>query len=167
MKNKKLLAIILLSLSLCFVSGVGYGEVDKHKELRDLLLEYKAPQMETFFLNTRIKYIMENPFDFLDVYFAYDQWGTWPWGDLYHGKLPRSVDTKDKLIVVIRDNRGEFSYKSTKALLELFKKHLKAATWFTGAAFPNMDTDIVAEFYSRDDIFLGYFYQGEYHLWEE
>ena len=27
MKNKKLLAIILLSLSFCFVSGVGYGEV--------------------------------------------------------------------------------------------------------------------------------------------
>ncbi len=28
MKNKKLLAIILLSLSFCFVSGVGYGETD-------------------------------------------------------------------------------------------------------------------------------------------
>ncbi len=27
MKNKKLLAIILLSLSFCFVSGVGYGKI--------------------------------------------------------------------------------------------------------------------------------------------
>ncbi len=28
MKNKKLLAIILLSLSFCFVSGAGYGEIE-------------------------------------------------------------------------------------------------------------------------------------------
>lgn len=114
MKNKKVLAVVLLVVIFCFVSGVAYGEVDERKELRDLLSETKTSQMDFFLLGTKVKYIMENPFDFLDVYLAYDQWGTWPWGDFYHGKLPRSVDTKDKLIVVIRDNRGEFSHKSTK-----------------------------------------------------
>jgi len=28
-----------------------------------------------------------------------------------------------------------------------------------------MDTDVVAQFLSKQQIPLGYFYQGEYHLW--
>jgi len=31
----------------------------------------------------------------------------------------------------------------------------------------DMDADIVAIFISKGDIALGYFYQGEYHLWEK
>jgi len=31
----------------------------------------------------------------------------------------------------------------------------------------DMAADIVAVFYSEKETTLGYFYQGEYHLWEE
>lgn len=30
-----------------------------------------------------------------------------------------------------------------------------------------MDTDIVANFRTREDVSLGYYYQREYHLWEK
>ncbi len=53
MKNKKLLAIILLSLSFCFVSGVGYGleseEAITHEEIITILRELKANGLQLFF----------------------------------------------------------------------------------------------------------------------
>lgn len=30
-----------------------------------------------------------------------------------------------------------------------------------------MDNDVVAKFHSEDETPLGYFYEGEYHLWEK
>jgi len=30
-----------------------------------------------------------------------------------------------------------------------------------------MDSDIIGTFYNTKGIFVGYFYQGEYHLWGE
>ena len=48
-----------------------------------------------------------------------------------------------------------------KSILEALFSYLEA-----GVA-TDMDTDIVAKFHSKGAIPLGYFYQGEYHLWEE
>jgi len=31
----------------------------------------------------------------------------------------------------------------------------------------DMDRDIVAKFHTKEEIPLGYFYQGKYHLWEK
>ena len=72
MKNKKLLAIILLSLSFCFVSGVGYGEI-KNKEF---LLETKAEKLEFELLVARVSYIMMWKDSFLRVSYYYDETGS-------------------------------------------------------------------------------------------
>jgi len=65
------------------------------------------------------------------------------------------------------DNRGVFSYKSGIALRDEFKRQLKVIYSFISLVATDMDADIVAQFLSREAIPLGYFYQGEYHLWEE
>jgi len=72
---------------------------------------------------------------------------------------------------MIIDNRGIFSDKSERALLSQFKKELEAiySSLYeaTGGMATDMNTDIVAAFYSREQNPLGSFYQGEYHLWEK
>ena len=50
-------------------------------------------------------------------------------------------------------------------LLGDFKRQLEATYSFIAAWATDMDTDVVAVFYGRGEIPLGYFYQGEYHLW--
>ena len=75
MRNKKLLAIILLSLSFCFVSGVGYGAVTgDHKPLDEqsggLLIDWRLMQQTG-------TYMMENPTTFLRVWITYDENGGW------------------------------------------------------------------------------------------
>jgi len=163
MKNKKLLAIILLSLSFCFVSGAGYGEIEVN------VIELKVPHIDFYLLEARVEYMMRNPINFLYVKFRYDRNGSY--GELF----PERLDTKGKIYVEIRDNRGLFSGRSGTVLLELFKWYLDLIYGFIGQLplsieydlYGPMDNDVVAKFYSKGDIPLGYFYQGEYHLWEE
>lgn len=158
MKNKRLLAIVFLGLSFCFVSGVGYGE-----KLEETLRESKKSLMEHYLLRARVNYIMKNPTNFLNVEFSYDPHGGWG-----RPALPETIDTKGKICVVITDNRDAFAYKSGTALLKEFKKALEAiysselVVWVIG-----LDTELVVVFRSKDEIPLGYFYQGEYHLWEK
>ena len=157
MKSKSLLAIILLSLSFCFVSGVGYGEV---KEWSD---KEKISYTEVLLLlSARVDYIMYNPTTFLNVDFIYDSDGAF-------GKkvFPRDVDTKGKICVRVIDSRRVFSDKSGVALLGLFERVLESIRWHIFFVATDLDTDIVAKFLSREAIPLGYFYQGEYHLWEK
>jgi len=158
MKNKKLLAIILLSLSFCLVSGVGYGEVMHQAAV------VKASLMDVMLLEARVSYMMRNPDVFLDVDFYYDWTGAAVW------KWPGNVDTKGKVCIWVQDNlRGGFSYKTGTALLDLFKGCLEIVYAFIEieGVVTDLDTDIVAKFVSRGGISLGYFYQGKYHLWEE
>jgi len=110
------------------------------------------------FLEAKVNYIMDNPTDFLDVGIYYD-----PHGELERG-LPESVDTKEKVIVTVRDNRGVFSRKSGKALLGQFKRELESICSSSLTIRLLLDTDIVAKFLNEERIPLGYFYQGEYHL---
>ena len=158
MKNKKSLAIILLSLSFCFVPVLGHGEV-KH-----WTNETMATVMELVLLEARVDYMMRNPNIFLDVHFYYDSTGR------FAREFPGNVDTKGKIYVSVQDNkRGGYSYISGTALLGLFKANLELLFTFIkikGVA-TDIDTDIVATFDSREGIPLGYFYQGEYHLWGE
>ncbi len=157
MKNKKLLAIILLSLSFCFVSGVGYGEINE--ELRDM----EVSRMEYLLLEAKVKYIMRNPASFLDITWFYDGGG---WSALF-GKWPTKIDTEKKIVIDISDNRNRFFDKSGVVLLESFKKTLEAIYSFIDHIATYMSYDVVARFYSEGDIPLGYFSEGEYHLWEE
>ena len=157
MRGKKLLAALLLGVGLCFVPALGYGEVSGWS--------YETPvtYIEIELLNARITYIMTNPTSFLVVGFSYDPTGL-------HGRiagLPESVDTKGKISVVVGDNRGIFSDKSRKALLDSFKRELEIIYSYIQLVATDMDADIVARFYSREEIPLGYFYQGEYYLWEK
>ena len=158
MEKKRLLAIILLSLSFCLVSGAGCGEVMHQASV------VKAPLMDVILLEARVDYMMRNPDVFLDVNFFYDSTGSFGEG------LPENVDTKGKVYIRVRDNlRGGFIYKSGTALLELFKRTLELVYAFieVKGLVTDLNTDIVAKFLSRGGISLGYFYQGEYHLWEE
>ncbi|MBA7496204.1 hypothetical protein ES702_06802 [subsurface metagenome] len=155
MKNKKLLAIILLSLSFCFVSGVGYGEV------KEWMAESKASFMDVILVIARVSYIMAKPDDFLRVTYNYDSFGRWA------ENFPAGVRTKGKIVTDILDSRNVFSYKSGEALLRQFKIELFYAYYFIQDVATDMDNDIVVEFTDENGTPYGYFYQGEYHLWED
>ncbi|MFQ5835087.1 MAG: hypothetical protein ACE5HR_04105 [bacterium] len=103
MKNKRLLVIILLSLSFCFVSGAGYGEVLLRNEMRISSIDF-------FLLEDRIDYIMFNPTVPLIVDFHYDPDGRYGRSIL----LSEDVDTTGKIYVWIQDKKGVFSDKNKK-----------------------------------------------------
>lgn len=157
MKGRRLLTVFLLGVSLCFVPVMGYGEV-KHG-----LYKQKASLMDFHLLEAKVEYIMRNPANFLDIVFSYDPYGVmgWTWD------LPENVDTERKICVEIWDNRGIFSYESGMGLLEQFKEELEVVYSYIEDMATYMDTDIVAIFYSEEDILLGYFYQGEYYFLQE
>ena len=157
MSGKRLLAAFLLGVGFCFVPVLGYGEV-KHRAA-----EIKATFMDLTLLDAKVRYMMSNPTNFLYVNFYYDSAGGY--GELEG--FSEDVDTTGKIFVSIYDTRDIFSYKSGIALLDSFKRALEAAYWCIKMCATDMDTDIVAKFYSREGIPLGYFYQGEYHLWEK
>ena len=92
--------------------------------------------------------------------------------------LPNHIDTKGKICVLIGDNifRGDdkrvFYDKSGTDLLDEFKRQLETIYLFIDNYATDMNADIVASFYTREKkpsliTTLGYFYEGEYHLWEE
>lgn len=155
MRGKKLLTAFLLAAGLCFVPALGYGEVAYW------LHEKRASSMQFWLLDARVDYIMDNPTSFLNVNFHYDPVGTTIL------EFPEDIDTKGKIHVLVRDNRGLFSDKSGIALLDQFKKELELIYSFLQFIASDMDTDIVARFASKEEILLGYFYQGEYHVWEK
>lgn len=157
MRARVLLAGILVGVGLCLVPAVGYGEVSHDLDDR------QATQMDISLLKSRISYMMTNFPTHLFVYFEYDSSG-WRTEKFF----PRHVDTKDKVFVLIMDTFGDtFSDKSGTALLGTFRKELERIYLFLKNVSTDMDTDIVARFLSKEGIPLGYFYQGEYHLWEE
>ena len=167
MRNKKLLATFLLGVGLCFMPVLGYGTV--HEWMDDS----KVSTLEFILLEAKVDYIMQNPTNFLIVRFIYDSRGTF--GKLAESgkntgvfKLPKGADTKGKILVMVYDSRGVFSHKSQTALLDQFKKELDLIYVHLFVISSDMDTDIVASFWGqggRRGIPLGYFYQGEYHLW--
>ena len=188
MRKKRFLAAILLGVVICFVSGVGYGEViippkpsrivgellglktlyeDEPlwpyiEEIRgEMLEEISFLKLNNMLLYARIDIIMANPNSFSYVDLVYDKYG------IVRASFPENVDTKSKIVMLIVDRRDIFSDKSGIALLDEFKRNLEVIYSFIKHIATNMDTDIVAEFFSREGIPLGHFYQGEYHLWEE
>ena len=159
MKGKRVLAAFLLGVGLCFMPALGYGRVQR-------LQDYRIPYMKFFLLESKVLYIMRNPTSFLYVDFVYDQDGTLG-RSLETVGLAEGIDTKEKIVIDITDTRGVFSGKSGAALLSEFKNKLKHIYLYVRTIAWNMDTDIVAKFWSKEGDFLGYFYQGEYHLWEK
>ncbi len=183
MRKKQFLAAILLGVVLCFVSGVGYGKVNIPgwgTTVGDIIVgatneklwpyvegtreDVRLLRLENALLNARIQYIMRNPTDFLSVDCYYDSDGRFSYPD--NDFFPEGVDTKGKVLVFLTDNRGAFSLPGV-ALLDVFYVYLKIIYSYLNPVATNMDTDIVALFISQQAIPLGYFYQGEYHLWEE
>lgn len=156
MRGKKLLAAFMLGVGLCFVPVLGYGEV-KHG-----VYDLSTPYMSFSLLRAMVQYIEANPESFLNVNFQYD-----PDGSVGAGIFPEGVDTVGRIIVLVYDTRGVFNYKMGAALLGEFRSNLVVIFSFLEAVASNIDNDIVAKFYTRKEIPLGYFYQGEYHLWEK
>lgn len=161
MRGKGLLVAFLLGVGLCFVPALGHGEV---KPL--LNIDWRL-------LQATVYYMQENPTNFLRVHISHDSDGNW--GKYF---FPKDVDTKGKICVLIGDNifrgdnEGVFYGKSGIDLLDEFKRQLEIVYSFIDDYATDMDTDIVARFYTREKkpslpIAVGYFYQGEYHLWEK
>ena len=168
MRSQKLFAAFLLGVGLCFVPVLGQGTVHEWMD------EHKPSVIDFHLLEAKVDYIMQNPTNFLIVRFIYDRVGTFgriaeSGKDTGFIKLPKGADTKGKILVMVFDSRGVFSHKSQTALLNQFKKELDLIYVHLFVIASNMDTDIVASFWGREaiikDIPLGYFYQGEYHLW--
>ena len=157
MRGKKLLAAFLLGVGFCFVPVLGYGEIEKW------VLERKVSHMDVELLQARVNYMMTNPTDFLYFGAYYD-----PYGRIGGIRaFPKNVDTKGKIVIAVYDSRKIFCNKSRAALLDQFKKELEAIYSFLRVIATDMDTDIVAKFFTGEQVPLGYFYQGEYHLWGE
>jgi len=182
MKGKRVLAAFLLGVGLCFVPVLGYGEViipgygtqigDRLGGAMDEKLwpyvegireDVRLLRLDNALLNARIQYIMRNPTNFLSVDCYYDSDGRFSYPNIF---FPEGVETKGKIVILINDNRGEF-YLSGVALLDVLSANLKIIYSFLSPVATNMDTDIVAIFLSKEGIPLGYFHQGEYHLWEK
>ena len=158
MRKKRFLAAILLSVALCFVvSGVGYGELNQE------LLESGTPLIFHHLLQARVDYMMNNPNRYLYVQFYYDPGGS------FDEFFPGDIDTKDKIVVSVSDIRGDFSGRSGETLLKIFKNFLDSLYSYIWPWMITMDmnTDITAKFSTEDGTPLGYFYEGEYYLWEE
>lgn len=157
MRKKRLLAAILLGVALCFgVNGVGYGEVQEWMDKEEV------SYMDISLLQARIDYIMQRPNDFMDVMFYYDSTGIFG-RELFSG----DIDTKGKIMVQVEDTR-DFFIDEPGLLITGFALELNAIYILSTlkSVATDRDSDIVAVFY-REGKELGYFYQGEYHLWEE
>ena len=157
MKEKGLIAAFLLGVGLCFIPVLGYGEIPHWME------EEKVSYMNWILLHIRVNYIMYRPNTFLDIGLFYDVDGRYA----SMMQFPKNVTTERKIIIGVRDNRGVFSGISGKALLSEFEKVLEDIFYDVKMLASDMKNDIVAKFYSEKEIPLGYFYQGEYHLWEK
>ena len=161
MKKKLLLAAILLAVVLCFMSGVGYGKIE------EWMFEHKAPYMDVILLTCEINYMMSNPDSFQKIAFTYD-----PLGGLGETMgLPSYVDTKGKIGVAFVDRRGLFPKEDSDEKI-LLLVHLQVAletiySFLDGLVATDMDNDIIAVFADKEGTRVAYFYQGEYHLWEE
>jgi len=144
----------------CLVPVMGYGEIP------EVFLESsKVPQWRLFVLEAQISYIMKNPDVFWEFEIIYD-----PEGFCTKFKeVPQGVDTGGKFVIKIHDSRKWFSGSEIPEikLLEIFKVMVEKVYSYIDYMATDMNTDIVAIFYSGGGIPLGYFYQGEYHLWEE
>ena len=160
MRGKGVLAAFLLGVGLCFVPGLA------HSEISELLKEKAYSHIKFCLLDARITYMMNHPDHFLNVYFVYDEYGVFgkPIG------LPEAVDTRNKVCIYIKNNREIDLFSpdwAESALFFSFKVVLGNIYSYIGLLATNMDTDIVAVFYSKTDVKVGYFFEGEYHLWEE
>ncbi len=156
MRKKRLLAIVLLSLSFCFVSGVGYGEIE------EFLLEITTRRvLETYLIDARVSYIMASPDSFLRVSYSYDPLGNWA------KNFPAGVSTRGKIYVAVIDSRDVFLGKTGETLL----RELQNQGWYVcyniRSFVSDAENDIVIRFMDGWGEPLGYFYQGEYHLWDE
>jgi len=117
------------------------------------------------FLEEKVNYIMNNPADFLYIWFDYGP------DERLEKELPGDVDTQGKLIIYVRDSRGVFSGKSGEALLDQFKRELESIRSSSFEVWIELEgrqkQNVVAKFISKEGNPLGYFYQGKYHLWGE
>ncbi len=168
MRKKQFLAAILLSLSFCFVSRVGYGEKMTNEQIRKAMVEQKTSYLKLLLLEARVSYIMNNPNDFLDISCSYEPFEITFVDYFKEMNLPEDFVTKDKLFISIFDNRGIFSGKTGEDLLRLFMKTLRSF-YYSSNVFGlfSYPSDIVAIFYAEGKVPLGYFHESEYHLWDE
>ena len=137
------------------------------KKLLAVFHKRKARFIDIALLKATVNYMMFNHARFLAVNLFYDPTGA----QGKAAKLPVDVDTKGKILVMVQDNRRIWSDKSgiplEVPLLDDFRMELETIHSFIAMWTTDMDTDVVAGFYTQQQKLLGYFYQGEYHLWKK
>ena len=170
MRGKKLLAVLLLGVGLCFIPVLGYGAIPGRliQGKVDAYLDYEVSLLDYYLLEARVDYIMRNPGNHQWVWMRYDLDGSLR----KFFKLPENVSTTDKIVIVIDDIKEDYSPRLLSlaglSLLEVFEMQLTVICGYIKSKFPmEMDKDVVALLHSKEEINLAYFYQGEYHLWEK
>lgn len=108
-----------------------------------------------------IDYMMYEKDSFLRVSYYYDETGRWA------EKFPVGVRTKDRIIIRILDSSGFFAGKTGRLLLSEFERRLFNIKYVLGYMCSDLDNDVVAGFSDNSGKNLGYFYEGEYHLWKD
>lgn len=167
MKSKKLLAALLLGIGLCFVSILGYAEIKKYEN------------MDAIFEQTRTNYMMANPSSYLYVNFYYDPDGSYeeifPKESLSEEFLSEGIKTKGKIFIEIIDNRDVlclYKAKGGQGFARKLQRYLRTIYSFVSPLTTNMNTDIVAGFYTTcfrtrqpKALLIAFFYEGRYFLW--
>ena len=191
MRKKRFLAAILLGVSFCFVSGVGYGEEippevlevisDRQRKMIEEAIKKEAePRSETRVYIDQLKeggvdiikmtetQLLQGTLDYImgnPQDFLFIQW-EWDWIGLFHvnHELPEYLigKTEGKLVIRVFDSRNVFADLSDVALLEQFKKKLVRIYNCAPGRFSEMDRDVVALLYDYEGTPLSYFYEGEY-----
>lgn len=187
MKNKKLLAAILLSLSFCFVSAGARATISKELIEGTMPAHHwwkEMPLIDSRLFGAMANYNLQNPVreDYFSVRVAmwYDKDGSLGkelQPPLIFGtsatprfcSFPENVQTTGKILIYIDDNIGYFSLETLSPflLLELFEKQLNIVYRYIDKIATDMDNDVVALLRSPEYIPLAYFSEGEYYLWEE
>ena len=120
----------------------------------------------------------EQAFPFYDQWLSAKEWrrissDEAPWLETW--SLVNQIWQKDEMTLVIfpsfYDEEGRLGIRvqvisSPTILLDEFRRELKTIYKSISALASDMSTDIVVRF-TRGITPLGYFYEGEYHLWEE
>ena len=182
MRKKQFLAAILLGVVSCFGSAGGQATISQ--ELIEGIVPAhdwvkEVPLITSRLIEAMVNYNRQNPVreDYFSVWVIiwYDKDGSLGkkflcnLNSLRLCSFPENVQTTGKILIYINDNIGYFSLETLSPFLflKLFEKQLNIVYGYIDKIATDMDNDVVALLRSPEYFPLAYFYQGEYHLWEE
>lgn len=168
-KIKYLIVFLFITSSLFFfIQMTSMAKIDPigmYFDSEGNLRDARISELEIRFMQIRIDWVMKNIDTTPYVRFTYDEGGYL--GDSLEEETNVSLNTKEKIVVVVRDNKEFFSSFTTKS--EFLK-------YFYGLTFHlfmdlygitnDFDNDVVVYIIPKgglkEENLLGYFYKGEH-----